>query len=458
MTNLSLTFWGGVGTVTGANFLVDYNQTKILVDCGMLQGTPASEEENKKDFPYDPQGIDFLFITHAHIDHVGRIPKLIKDGFRGTIFSSPETKVIAELMLSDAARIADFEARESGVLPIFDSSHVHKAISLWKTLPYRTVSKIEEGFSVTLHDAGHILGSSMFLFSFKRDETTETRVLFTGDLGNSPSKLLKDTEFVSEADYVVMDSVYGDRNHEPKGERERMFKEVLTEAIARKGTVVIPAFSLERTQTILYELNELIEGGGIQSVPVFVDSPLAIEITNIYERISALYNQSVQDDIKGGDHIFNFPKLKETARVADSHLIEKTPAPKVIIAGSGMSTAGRVLYHEALYLPRKDTTLILMGYQAPGTLGRKLEEGAKQVLIKDKIVPVLARIVKIDGYSAHKDSDHLVDFIDHIDKTALKRVFIVMGEPRSALFLGQKIRDNLGTETLVPERGKVYNI
>lgn len=458
MTNLNLTFWGGVGTVTGANFLVEHNETKILVDCGMLQGVPGGDEENKKEFPYDPKSVDFLFITHAHIDHVGRIPKLIKDGFQGTIFSSVETKVIAELMLSDAARIADFEARESGVLPLYDSSHVHKAISLWKTLPYRTLSKIGKNFSVTLYDAGHILGSSMFLFSFEREENVKTTVLFTGDLGNSPSKLLKDTEFVPEADYVVMDSVYGDRNHEPKGERERMFKQTIEESIARKGTVVIPAFSLERTQTILYELNELIEGKHIQSIPVFVDSPLAIEITNIYERISSLYNQSVQDDIKGGDHIFNFPRLKETARVADSHLIEKTPSPKVIIAGSGMSTAGRVLYHEALYLPRKDTTLILMGYQAPGTLGRKLEEGAKQVVIKEKTVPVLARIVKIDGYSAHKDSDHLVDFVDHLDKELLKKVFIVMGELKSSLFLSQKLHDSLGVDALVPERGRVYNI
>jgi len=456
MKNLSLTFWGGVGTVTGANFLVSYGGKKVLVDCGMLQGTSNSDEENKKEFPYDAATIDFLFITHAHIDHVGRIPKLIKDGFRGTIFSTAETKVIAELMLSDAARIADFEAREKGILPLYDSSHVHKAFSVWKTLPYHTSSKIGEGFSVSLFDAGHILGSSMFLFTFDREGEETTKVLFTGDLGNSPSKLLKDTEYVSEADYVVIDSVYGDRNHEPKGVREEKFKQTLLDAIAQKGTVVIPAFSLERTQTILYELNELIENNQIPSIPVFVDSPLAIKITNIYERISSLYNQPVQDDIKGGDHIFNFPKLKETARVADSQQIEKTLGPKVIIAGSGMSTAGRVLHHEIKYLPDKNAVLLLMGYQAPGTLGRDLDEGAKKVVIKDTVVEVAAKIVKIHGYSAHKDSDHLVDFVDHVDKKFLKKVFIVMGEPKSSLFLSQKLHDYLGIDALVPEKGAEY--
>ncbi len=457
MNNLSITFWGGVGTVTGANFLVTHGNTKMLIDCGMLQGLPEAQTENFKPFPYNPQNINFLFLTHGHIDHIGRVPKLIKDGFRGEIISTRETKEIAELMLFDAARIGQFE-KEEGKEPLFEKSHVEKALSLWKTVPLHTKTIVNGGITLELFDAGHILGSSMFLFSFDRDGGKTTKVLFTGDLGNSPSSLLKDTDYVEEADFIVVDSVYGDRNHEPKEEREKIFKEALVQAIRNKGVVLIPAFSLERTQTILYELNELIEGGHIPSIPVFLDSPLAIELTQIYEKISGLYNDKVKDDIKSGDDIFRFPKLKETIRVAESKSIQGVPPPKIIIAGSGMSTAGRILHHETRYLPDPNATLLLMGYQAPGTLGRLLEEGQKKVIIDDKEVSVRAKIIKINGYSAHKDQEHILDFVDHINKTLLKKIFVVMGEPRSSLFLSQRIRDYVGIDAVVPEKGIEYSL
>ncbi len=456
MTEPAITFYSGAGTVTGANFLFEGDGFRVLVDCGMLQGLPHANEFNREDFPYAPESIDFLFVTHAHIDHIGRIPKLVKDGFRGTIFSTTATKELAELMLADAARIADMESRATGVLPPYTSRDVMQAFSLWKALPYHTEHNVTKTLSVVLRDAGHILGSSMFLFSANHNGEKKT-VLFTGDLGNSPSTFVKDTEFVNDADYIVIDSVYGDRNHEPKEAREERFVKILKDTIARRGTLIIPAFSLERAQIVVYQINNLIESGVVPSVPVFLDSPLAIKLTDIYERMTGLFNEDVKNDIKGGDHIFNFPKFKETVRVAESKHIESVPGPKIIIAGSGMSTAGRVLSHEAKYLPNPNNTLLLMGYQAVGTLGRRLEVGEKEVVIHDEKISVRARVENISGYSAHKDSDSLVEFIEKA-LPRLKKVFIVMGEPKSSLFLAQRLKDNFDIDVVVPERGESYNL
>ncbi|MFM2357663.1 MAG: hypothetical protein RJA61_400, partial [Candidatus Parcubacteria bacterium] len=335
---------------------------------------------------------------------------------------------------------------------MYTALDVQTAFSLWKTLPYHAKTDIGGGFSVYLKDAGHILGSSIVELSYEG-----TTVAFTGDLGNSPSLLLRDNEDVSGAQYVVMDSVYGDRNHESKEERRMKLKETFLEAIHHKSALVIPAFSLERTQTILYELNEMVENGEIPTVPVFLDSPLGIKITEVYGQISEFYNKDVRGDITSGDKIFNFPKLKFTPRMNDSQQIVKTPNPKIIIAGSGMSAGGRVVGHEAQYLPNKNNIILLLGYQAVGTMGRELYEGAKEVLINGSPVKVEAKIVKIGGYSSHKDSDRLVEFVEKSKKN-LKKVFIAMGEPKSALFLAQKLRDYIEVTAVVPEKGSTYSL
>ena len=454
---LHITFYGGVGAVTGANFLVETESGSFLVDCGLLQGVRGANEINREPFAYDVTKPNILLVTHAHIDHIGRIPKLMKEGFTGTIYSTPETKELAALMLADAAHIMEYEYKEHGTPMLYTSDDVAKAFDHWKIISYHTPHELFTGVSVEIFDAGHILGSGMFLVKITEGEDART-ILFTGDLGNSPSLLLPDTEYITGADYVVMDSVYGDRNHESKEDREKTFKQTLLDAIERKGTIVIPAFSLERTQTILYEINNLVENKEIPSIPVFLDSPLGIKLTHIYEKITALYNSDVQKDIRGGDKIFAFPKFKQTARSEESRNIHLAPDPKIIIAGSGMSTAGRVLAHEMEYLPQKNATIVLMGYQATGTLGRELQEGSKEVIIRDTKVPVNARIVTIDGYSAHKDSDHLVDFIAHITEKKPRKVFVVMGEPKSSLFLAQRLRDYVDVEAIAPERGKRYEL
>ncbi len=443
MSKPTLTCWGGVGTVTGANFLFEINNKKILVDCGLLQGLPSAENTNAEKFDYDPESIDLLFITHAHIDHIGKVPKLVKDGFKGTIYSTVETKDIATLMLADMVKISS---------TLYDLQDVEKSLSLWRTLNYHEVKDFDD-FKLELFNAGHILGSSMLKLTFASGKS----MLFTGDLGNSPSPLLPIVENVSGLSYLLMDSVYGDRNHEDKIERDRKFKALILNLIEKKGTVIIPIFSLERTQVILYELNKMFESNQVPSIPVFLDSPLAIRVTEIYERSSELYNQTARGEIKGGDDIFKFPKLRETAQVRDSQEIIHTPGPKIILAGSGMSTAGRILGHEETYLPDPNATILFVGYQAPGTLGRTIQEGAKRVIIDDQEVIVRAKVETIDGYSAHADSDALVDFVSHTAST-LKQVFVTMGEPKSSIFLTQRLNDELNVNAIVPERGKRYEL
>jgi metallo-beta-lactamase family protein len=450
-----VTFYSGVGTVTGANFLLELSgdvSKKILVDCGLVQGEQFATSENRKPFAYNPSEIDYLFVTHAHLDHVGRIGKLVRDGFSGKIFSTPETMSLAKLIIDDAIVLLAREATRDGVLPLYEKVDAEKAFSNWHTIEYHKETSIDDAFSVYLMDAGHILGSSMinFLIDGKK-------IVFTGDLGNSPTPLLRDTEVLEKADYIIMESVYGDRNHEPTELRHEKLKNIINDTVARGGRVVIPAFSLERTQVLLYEINSLVENNEIAHVPVYVDSPLATKVTDIYKNSTRFFNKETQDQIRGGDDIFHFPKLKFTISTDESRAIEYVNGPKIIIAGSGMSVGGRVTQHEINYLPDPRNTLLLVGYQSLGTIGRKLQEGAKKVKINGVDVRVNAHIEMIAGYSSHKDSDHLLEFVQG-SLPEIKKVFVVMGEPKSALFLVQKIRDYLNIEAIHPERGKVYEL
>ncbi|MEI6843557.1 MAG: MBL fold metallo-hydrolase [bacterium] len=454
---LSLTFWSGVGSVTGANFLLECNKTRILVDCGLMQGTPEADTENRKKFPYDPKTIDFLFATHSHMDHIGRICKLVKDGFSGVIYSTPETKELALVMLQDAIKVMEMNRREQNLAPLYGPEDLDKAMSLWQTISYHDTKKVSDSVSVLVKDAGHILGSAMYEFSCAGNSKKETKILFTGDSGNSPSPLLKDTESIAGVDYLVMDSVYGDRNHEPKDVRDERFKTIVEETIHAGGTLVIPAFSLERTQVVLYELNNLIEDKKIPSVPVYLDSPLGEKVTEIYKHSTENFNEAVQSEIKGGDDIFNFPKLFITHGFKDSEDIEYHLNSKIIIAGSGMSSGGRVVGHETKFLPDPKATVLLMGYQAPGTLGRQIENKPSQVEINDAMIPIRARIEMITGFSSHKDSDHLVQMVEETAET-VKKVFVVMGEPKSSTFLVQRLQNELSVSAEYPKRGILYTL
>ena len=443
-----LTFYGGTGTVTGANFLLATENCKVLVDCGLVQGSKSAENLNRSEFSYNPAEIDYLLITHAHIDHIGRIPKLVKDGFQGQIISTPETRELAEFLLEDTVKILETEARHEGILPLYEISDLAPAFALWSTLPYHTKKDLKDGVSIYLKDAGHILGSTMIEVS-----RGERKMVFTGDLGNSPSILLKDTEEITDANYVLMESVYGDRNHEPKEERTKKLKQVIEDTIKYRRTLIIPAFSLERTQMLIYEMNELFENGEIKTqIPVFLDSPLAIKITGVYEKYTEDFNDKAKADIHSGDDIFNFPGLKFIIQGGESKMIEKVPNPKIIMAGSGMSVGGRVILHEKYYMSNPDAEILFVGYQAVGSLGRQLQDGAKKVTIYGEEKEVKAKIDSISGYSSHKDSDHLLEFVGKATESGkLQKVFCVMGEPKSSMFLVQKLRDNLGVDAIYPE-------
>lgn len=458
--NLQITFCSGVGSVTGANFLLESKKVKILIDCGLIQGKPDSYAENIEDFLYDPKSIDFLFITHAHMDHIGRVGKLVKEGFKGVIYSTSETRELASVMIQDAIKVMNMKREginlESKEEPLYDTPDFNRAMELWKTISYHKDIKINEEFSVYLKDAGHILGSAMYEFTFNLDGKNK-KIVFTGDSGNSPTPLLEDTEKITDADYLILDSVYGDRNHESKEERDEKFKQVVIDTVKKGGTLVIPAFSVERTQVILYELNNLIESNLVPSVPVFLDSPLAIKVTEIYKHSSRLFNDAVKKEISSGDNIFNFPKLTVIHGREESENIIRTGGAKIIIAGSGMSSGGRVVAHEMHYLPDPNSTLLLMGYQALGTLGRKISEKPRQVEINGNLIPINARIESISGYSSHRDSDGLVSLVEGTAST-VKKVFVVLGEPKSSMYLVQRLRDELEVDAVYPEHGVSYKL
>jgi metallo-beta-lactamase family protein len=409
-------------------------------------------EENHLEFSYDPSQIDYLLVTHSHMDHIGRIPKLVKAGFKGVIYSTLETKEISALMLDDAQALMAREARERGLEPMYEKEHVAEALGLWKTVEYHAPFQLGPDVSVYLKDAGHILGSAIIEVTLPT-----TKIAFTGDLGNSPTPLLRDTEFVTDAEYMVIESVYGDRNHEPKDVRSARFKAIVSETLAKGGTVVIPAFSIERTQIILYELNNLIEANLIPRIPVFLDSPLAIKVTDVYKRHREEFNKGTQGVILAGDDIFSFPGLKIVDSHQESQGVDAVKGPKIIIAGSGMSVGGRVLHHEISFLDDPKSTILLVGYQVSGSVGRQIEEKRSVIKINGTPVQVRARIEKISGYSSHKDSDNLVDFVSRA-MPKLKQVFVAMGETGSSAFLAQRLRSEVGANAILPERDKTYEL
>jgi metallo-beta-lactamase family protein len=412
----------------------------------MFQGGEEAQELNYADFAYDPAEIDILIVTHAHADHIGRIPKLVRDGFKGKIYSTEATKDITEIMFQDSLKIMTYEAKKQNIEVLYSQGDINQALQLWKTVSMHDPITLPGGFTVSFHDAGHILGSAMAKFSYG-----SKNIVFTGDLGNSPDPLLRDTEVIDDADYMIIESVYGDRNHEGRDDRVAKLKEAIMETIANKGILMIPSFALERTQVILYILNQLIEDGEVPKIPVFLDSPLAIDLTNVFKKHNHLFNETVQERLATDPDVFDFPGLTETYTVEESKSIMRKPNPKIIVSSAGMSHAGRIIHHEKQYLDDPENMLLFIGYQSVGTPGRILQDGAKKIKLLGKEVEVKATIRTISGYSAHKDSDHLVEFVSH-SADRLKHVYVAMGEPKSSLFLVQRIRDYLGVKATAPDQ------
>lgn len=448
---MKITFYGAAEEVTGSNFLLEDNGTKILIDCGMFQHQAYHDSRNYDPFPYKASDIDFVFATHAHLDHIGRLPKIIKEGFRGKIFSTPPTKDLIHEMLLDSLGVLRKEAEKKGIKVFYDENDVLNLKRYFEVFDYQEKIKIGD-FEIVFRDAGHILGSA--IVEIKKGDK---KIVFTGDLGNPPTPILNSTELVSHAEVLIIDSTYGDKVHEDRDERKIKLERAIEDNVENKGVLLIPAFSLERTQEILFELNDLVEKHRVPSVPVFLDSPLAIKIVSIYKNYESYFNKEAKYVISGGDDIFNFPNLRFTLTTEESKKINDIPPPKIIIAGSGMMQGGRMLHHAKRYLSNSRNSILFIGFQSAGSLGRKIKDEEKLVRIFDEDIEVKAGVKIIDGYSAHPDKNQIFDFIGGTSDT-LQKIFCVHAEPKTSLHLVQHIKDYMGVEAFSPVYGQSFEI
>lgn len=452
---LRLTSYGGAGKVTGSNFLIEGAKGRVLVDCGIEQGSDFCEECVYGPFAYDPASIDALVITHAHLDHVGRVPKLVKDGYRGPIYMTPPTRDLAELIWNDSVAILGIEAKHREIPALYDMHDAETALGQIELLDYHIEREVAPGLSVYLRNTGHILGSAS-----ARITDGDTAVALTGDIGNAPSPLLPDWEPVPDADVLLMESVYGDRLHPSREHRVEYLRDTLKRALARGGAVMIPAFSIERTQLMLYELSNFYDEGSLPKVPVYLDSPLAIRVTALYDTWGTTYfKPEAEEEMKREKSLFDFPFLHKTLEPRDSAAIEKVPNPKIIIAGAGMSHGGRIGRWESMYLPDPSSALLIVGYQAPGSPGRRLVDGAKRVRLGEHFVRVRGKVENLTGWSAHADRDGLLAFADQsISGGRVKTIFTALGEPSAERFLAQRIHDYLGTRAIALQPGTTWEI
>ena len=473
---MKITFLGATGGVTGSNFLVEGAGKKFLVDCGMYQGPAKEEDKNYDKFAYNVSDIDFMLLTHAHIDHSGRIPKLYNEGYRKPVYATKATCDLCRIMLPDSGHIQEMETewknrkriREGKSLlnPLYSAEDAIKSLEIFKQVRYNEIIDVDENITVRFNDAGHMLGSSIIEIWVTEDGKTQ-KAVFSGDIGNNDIPLLSSPTMIESADYLIMESTYGNRIHMKNDNKAELFLNIVSSTIIKGGTVVIPSFAVGRTQEILYELNKIKDGTDdpefinkynvLMNAPVYVDSPLAISATEIFKQNEDLFDEDVKEEIERGDNPLEFDGLKFTKTAEESKALNESTEPCIIISASGMCDVGRIKHHLKHNLWNPKSTILFVGYQAQGTLGRAIVNGAKKVKIFGEEIAVNARIEYIEGYSGHADQEWLLNFVYSFFSKP-KQIILVHGEEDSKNVLKKKLEETTDIPITIPKLGEKYEL
>jgi metallo-beta-lactamase family protein len=456
-----ISFYGGVGSVTGSKYLLESNGRKILVDCGLFQGEKELRERNWQDPPFDPKEIDAVIITHAHIDHTGYLPRLVKLGFAGRVYTSRATADLMKIMLLDSARLqsedADYRNRHNltthtPALPLYDETDARKTFELLNPVPNTGEEhEIADGIMASFRVAGHIIGASMVLVEMKnaRANGESIRFLFSGDLGHYQQPIIQDPAAPPACDYLMCESTYGDRLHGEVTSEEK-FSEIINAAYKRDAPILVPAFAVGRTQELLYLIRELEDKGKIPSMPVIVDSPMAAQATQVYNRFSEEHDEEYASILAKKVHPLRTDWMQTAATREESKRLNSMKGARIIISSSGMLTGGRVLHHALRILPDENATLIFVGYQASGTLGRRIQSGEREVRVMKQWITVRCHIEKVSEFSAHADWKTVLRWLSGLPNTP-RAVFTTHGEPDAAAAMAGHIHDEYGWKVIVPQ-------
>ncbi|HHV29082.1 MAG TPA: MBL fold metallo-hydrolase [Clostridium sp.] len=466
---MKITFLGAAKTVTGSCFFVETASSKFLVDCGMFQGYSKDNSLNEEEFPFNVSELDYIFLTHAHIDHSGRIPRIYIKGFKGEVIATKATVELCAIMLPDSGHIQEYEnewtnrkrirAGKPPVEPLYTYQDAVDSLQLFRKVSYGEILKINDEIRVRFNDAGHILGSAI-IEMWITEKGEETKIVFSGDLGNRDIPILKDPSIIESADYLVIESTYGNRLHNQRADKAEYFLDLINNTIEKGGNVVIPSFAVGRTQELIYELNKKKEVCDeklkkLFATPVYIDSPMAISATEVFRNNLDCYDDEAREYVENGDNPLDFPGLKFTRTADESKALNERKDSSIIISASGMCEAGRIRHHLKHNLWRKDSTIIFVGYQAEGTLGRRLLDGAKKVRLFGEEISVEARIEMIEGFSGHADKQGLLSWIERFNKKP-KKIFIVHGEEDSMTEFSEEINRRFNIETIIPFKGESF--